>query len=154
MIPVLGIAYLNRSDLFAECILSIDFPVDELVIIDNSGDDTCPVVDGAHYIKMPRNMGVSWAWNTIIKAYPLAPWWLIANSDVKFGPGSLQKVFEAMKDSDLTLAPTMATFGLSHDCVETVGWFDEAAFIPAYCEDNDYLRRARRLGITPTWRIR
>jgi len=149
VIPVLGIPYMSRSDLFTEMIMSIDFPVQDIIIIDNSGGDTCPQIEGAHHVKMPHNMGVAWAWNTIIKSFPTAAWWTICNADIKFAPGDLEKLYRAMQDHSFTLLNSMAAFGVSRECIEKVGWFDEASFIPAYCEDNDFVYRARLVGVDP-----
>ena len=147
MIPVLGVPYITRSDLFIETIVSINHPVDKIVVVDNSADGTCPQVDEAQYIKAHRNMGVSWAWNTIIKQSYEAKWWAISNSDLKYGPNDLKNLDEAMNDGhDLVFVESMALFGISAKCVQTVGWFDEM-FVPAYCEDNDYRWRAHLLGI-------
>jgi len=147
MIPVLGVPYISRSDLFVAMITSINHPIKELVVIDNSNDGSCPQVDDARYIKMHRNMGVSWAWNTIIQSTPMADWWCIVNSDIKFGPTDLGRLEEAMGSGyELVLLSGMALFGISASCIEKVGWFD-TNFVPAYCEDMDYSWRGRLLGI-------
>jgi len=149
MIPVLGLPYISRSDLFVKTVTSINHPVDKMVVVDNSRDGSCPQVDGAEYIKMHRNMGVSWAWNTIIMQSREAPWWAISNSDLKYGKHDLSNLDTAMGEGrDLVFIESMALFGISAKCVQTVGWFDEM-FVPAYCEDNDYTYRARLLGIEP-----
>jgi len=147
VIPVLGIPYLTRSDLMLRAVTSINHPVDELVIVDNSVDDTCPIVDGARHIKTGSNMGVSWAWNTIIMATREAPYWVIANADIRFGPEDLVRMEERMQAGvDLLLNESMALFAISGNCIQTVGWFD-TMFVPAYCEDNDYIYRSRLMGI-------
>lgn len=149
MIPVLGVPYLSRSDLFVEMITSINHPIGDIIVVDNSTDGTIPQVDDALYITPHRNMGVSWSWNTIIMARPHAPWWAIANSDIKLGPYDLQNLCEAMDSGgELVLIESMALFGISASCIQKVGWFD-TNFIPAYCEDNDYIYRARLLGVEP-----
>lgn len=151
MIPVLGIPYISRSDLMLRTITSINHPVDELVILDNSRDGSCPQVDGARTIKMHRNMGVSWAWNTIIRNTHEADYWVILNADVQLGSDDLARLAERMQDgADLCLVESMALFGISGACIEKVGWFDES-FVPAYCEDNDYIYRCRLLGANVEW---
>lgn len=151
MIPVIGTAYITRSDLLVAFIKSINHPTQEIVIVDNSPDATCPQVDDARTIKMHRNGGVSWAWNTIIKAVPKAPWWLIANSDIAFGPKDLATLEAKMTEGHpLVMLESFAAFGISRECIKKVGWFDEN-FVPAYCEDNDYIYRARLKGIKPVF---
>jgi len=157
VIPVLGFLYISRSDLFVDAVTSINHPIDSMVVVDNSNDGTCPQVDGARYLKMHRNMGVAWGWNTIIKNTREAPYWIIANSDIKFGPDDLKRMEAKMQSGvELLLNDSMALFGISATCIQKVGWFDEN-FVPAYCEDNDYLRRAKLLGgvhiewITPSF---
>lgn len=153
MIPVLGVPYINRSDLFVRMITSISHPIETIVVIDNAADDTVPRVDGAIYIKPHRNMGVSWAWNTIIKATPHAPWWAISNADIKLGEHDLANLEAGMASGlDLCLVESMALFGISAECVQKVGWFDEN-YAPAYCEDNDYLYRAKLIGVRIDWLI-
>ena len=151
MIPVIGTAYIARSDLLVEMVTSIDHPVQDLVIIDNSSGDTCPRVDEALTIRMHRNAGVSGAWNLIIKTRPKAAWWCIVNSDITFGPHDLEQLEQQMEGGkELVLLESMAAFGISRACIKQVGWFDEM-FVPAYCEDNDYIYRTRLMGIEPVF---
>ena len=152
MIPVLGVPYIARSDLFTETILSIDEPVGDIIIIDNSANGTCPQIDGAHHVRMFRNIGVAAAWNLIIKSAPKAPWWAIINSDLRFQPGDLARLATAMQDHDFVLLNSMACFAVSQRAIQTIGWFDER-FCPAYCEDNDFVYRARLLGIEPHFEL-
>jgi glycosyltransferase involved in cell wall biosynthesis len=148
VIPVLGVPYLTRSDLMVRLITSINHPVGEIVVIDNSNDGSCPQVDGSKTARMWRNMGVAWAWNTIIKMTPKADWWAIVNSDIQLGPADLQNLEAAMVHHDLVLVHSMALFGISPRAIKVVGWFNEM-YCPAYCEDNEYVYRARLLGVEP-----
>jgi GT2 family glycosyltransferase len=151
MIPVIGIPYISRSDLFLSTVTSINRPVQDIVIVDNSKDGSVPVVDEAIYIRMGRNMGVSWAWNTIIKRTRNAPWWVIMNADLRLGPDDLENINKAMDEGlDLVMIGSMALFGVSAACIRRVGWFDEN-FVPAYCEDNDYIYRCKLLGAKTLW---
>lgn len=153
MIPVLGVPVLNRPDLLHRMLDSIDYPVADLLIIDNG--DVFPAwepvehVERTHVIKMPTNLGVAASWNLIVKALPFAPYWLIVNSDAWFPPGSLQRFHEAARSDVLLLsggAPPWCAFALGDDVVATVGLFDEALH-PAYCEDDDYTRRVMHAGM-------
>jgi len=137
VIPVLGVPTLIRYDLLQRMLETIDEPVGQIVLVDNGG--SCPEPVGTWVIHLPSNLGVAAAWNLVIKATPHAPWWLLVNDDVTFGPGDLASLAEAMTD----LAPQLVTlsgfaaFALNRGAVERVGFFDEN-FHPAYDEDCDY----------------
>ena len=52
---------------------------------------------------MPRNIGVSGAWNLIIKCYMNAPYWIIVNDDVSFGLGLLEEMYNHAQDDEIGL---------------------------------------------------
>jgi len=158
MIPVIGIPYLNRPDLLQRCLASIDHPVDTVILIDNSNGGWCD--DTEEWIRHEttgivrrvsisehENTGVAASWNEVIKLFP-APWWLLVNNDIEFAPGDLAKFEEAMETSKAGIVAdginNMACFGITANCVQKVGLFDEN-FYPAYGEDIDYMRRSRLL---------
>lgn len=100
-IPVLGIPHYNRSDLTVRCIESIDYPVDLLVVIDNSNGRLCgppgwqtptQFIARQENIYHP-NAGVAGSWNEVIKLFPAA-WWMLVNNDIQFTPGDLRKMAE------------------------------------------------------------
>lgn len=142
MIPVLGVPVLNRPDLLARMLASVDAPVGRLVVIDNGG--VVPEIPGAHVVRLPGNLGVAASWNLLLKATLDAPWWAIVNSDVAFGPGDLASLAAAMADPCPRIATLdgFAAFALNAAALDRIGFFDEA-FHPAYCEDADYEYRAR-----------
>jgi GT2 family glycosyltransferase len=131
MVPVVVIPVLNRYDLLERCLDSLDFPVDKIIIIDNGGkiEEDCLVMPrhsrhGKTYIlDMPSNLGVATSWNLGIKMTPFASGWIL-----------------------LTGSPEWACAWIGSSVVRDVGLFCEA-FHPAYFEDNDYERRAVRLGV-------
>jgi GT2 family glycosyltransferase len=203
-IPVLGIPHYNRPDLLARCIASIDFPVDQLVIVQN-GPAAEMVVFGDREIlcrekvapelretgRYPRlikqatlqqncvrevrilqhpNAGVAASWNEIIQLFP-ASWWMIANNDIQFAPGDLEKMARAVQTNleqtppqGLTIGeeaawrevnPIVAKWFGNHGAswfaitdygIERVGLFDEN-FYPAYLEDCDWHYRAKLAGV-------
>lgn len=164
MIPVIGIPYLNRPDLLERCLRSIDRKVDTVVIVNNSDSlitsdydlskricvDSMKCQSNSFYIaEMPLNAGVAASWNEVIKLFP-APWWLIVNSDIEFAPGDLAKFEQAIQTTEAGIVAdginNMACFGITANCVQRVGLFDEN-FFPAYGEDIDYMRRCRLLGV-------
>lgn len=149
MIPVLGVPFLNRPDLLSVMLRSVDAPVQRTIIVDNSvrgfglqGEPNRTVITPGH------NLGVAASWNLIIKASPDAGWWVIANSDIEFAPGSLDKATAAIGDEPGTfwMFAGMTAFAVSAEVLELVGWFDEN-FVPAYFEDNDYARRCLLAGV-------
>jgi GT2 family glycosyltransferase len=162
MIPVLGIPYLNRPDLLARCIKSIDYPVDQLVLIDNSNGtlERLGYSFGIHplhntqirtlHLVQHANAGVAASWNEIITLFP-TKWWLIVNNDIQFTPGDLRKMDTAMLNARLTVGMAYGNhraswFGITEFGVREVGLFD-ANFYPAYLEDCDWSYRADLLGV-------
>lgn len=152
MIPALIVPVLNRPELLRSMLDSIDYPVDRVIIVDN-GDVWSPVLDNPneHTIQPGHNLGVAASWNLGIKTTPHAPWWLISNFDIVFGPGDLESMADAM---NAATEPTMAqfhgiafsVFAINSALVEEVGLFDENLH-PAYFEDNDYARRCDIAGV-------
>ena len=156
MIPLLGVPVLNREDLAARMVASIDHDVDELLVVVNAAVKQ-PVVDaltsaveanervGRVSFSLPSfNLGCGGSWNHIIKHRPSGPWWLIVNADITFGSGDLARLDEAMGDESAALRTVFefGAFGLNTGCVDAVGWFDEN-FHPMYYEDRDYEYRMR-----------
>lgn len=148
VIPVLGVATLNRADLLARMIGSIDHTVGHLVVIDNGRQALGNISTPSHVANITvtttaGNLGVAGSWNLIIKTTPAAPWWLIVNDDAWFPTGSLQRIAEHASTEAVVLSqcsPPWACFTIGEDVVRQVGLFDER-FYPAYCEDNDYVNR-------------
>lgn len=171
-IPVLGIPYYNRADLLRRCIASIDYPVANLVVVDNSNGRPVPeqerhpqrpasdalevqiaysvpeCVANIEVIRHP-NAGVAGAWNEVIKFFP-APWWLISNNDIQFAPGDLEKMHLAVSREQMAGIVYgnhgASWFAITQHGVNTVGLFDENIY-PAYLEDCDWSYRADLLGV-------
>lgn len=157
MVPVIVIPVLNRYDLLERCIKSIDYPVENLIIIDNGGRiaKDCLVlprstkIQNRYIMDMPSNLGVATSWNLGIKMTPFATGWILLNSDAHFGHGHLEKFYKESDIDEIHLAgePGWCCAWIGSEVVKDVGLFCEA-FHPAYFEDNDYERRAVRLGKT------
>ena len=153
MIPVLIVPVLARPELLYRMIDSIDFAIEQLVIIDNgrvvdSQQAQTPYALTTHLLHMPANFGVAGSWNLGIKSTPFAPYWLIANFDLVWPAGSLERLAQASSSQALTLTacqPAWSAFTIGDRIVDSVGLFDEALH-PAYFEDNDYLRRCEKAG--------
>lgn len=156
MIPVLAIPVLNRPDLLAQSVATIDEPVGTLLIIDNStelgmgdiAEDALPsCVERLVVVEPATNLGVAASWNFAIRSYPEG-WWCIANGDIAFAPGDLASLASAVetRPDDISCLVEFAAFGLTPTVVDRLGWFDEN-FVPIYYEDTDYRYRAHLEGV-------
>jgi GT2 family glycosyltransferase len=147
MLPNLIVPVLNRYDLLDRMLASIDYPVYELLIVDNGGEldgirDNENLIN-VNILNMPSNLGVAASWNLGIKLLPHHDRWFFASNDMVYLPGALESLSEAGRD-EITLSdmfPFWHTFSVGEEVVRRVGLFDEALY-PAYFEDNDYQRRA------------
>lgn len=163
-IPVLGIPILNRGDLLLRLFNSLDYPIDQLVIVNNGEDSS--VQDAIDKISQqcselilhkPRNnLGVAGSWNWIIKQTS-AQWCLLVNSDMTFHPNTLQFLARTIWDNYLHSGLIHCTpveqpqngyslFSISQWLYDKVGSFDEN-FYPAYMEDCDYNYRCKLSGL-------
>lgn len=154
MIPVLGFATLTRFDMAQRLLDSIDYPVENLIIVDNSGKREFNPITNEHVknlwlIQVPHGLGANGAWNLIIKSTPHAPYWVIPNDDSWFAPGALEKIAnevdtEAFNFLDIT--PVWSCVVPGEGAVMKAGLWDEA-FHPIYFDDDDYEWRMRELGV-------
>jgi GT2 family glycosyltransferase len=154
VIPVLGFLTYSRFDLADRLLASIDYPVENLVIVDNSGKrEYLPVkpdlVKNLWFIQLPHGLGYGGGLNLIVKSTPFAPYWLLVNDDSVFAPGALEKIADQV-DTDainfLSIMPKWSAFVLGEGAVLKAGLFDER-FHPIYFEDNDYERRLENAGV-------
>jgi hypothetical protein len=159
-IPVIGTAIVNTTFWLSRLIESVDYPVDEFVIINNNGrGEITEQLDAISKIEhkfikkikvchLPHNIGCSGAWNLIIKSYMLAPYWVIVNHDVKFSPGILEEFQKNSSDKQYGTIHAgehkglgmFDMFLLKDWAVQKCGLFDENLY-PAYAEDMDYIMR-------------
>lgn len=154
MIPVLGFATISRFDLAERLLASIDYPVEHLVIIDNSGKKSWEpkkpeMVKNLWFIQVPFGLGLVGAWNLVIKSTPYAPYWLLVNDDAFFEPGSLEAIHNGVDTKALNfvrISPEWSCVAFGEGCIEQVGLYDER-FYPLYFDDNDFERRVRALGV-------
>jgi GT2 family glycosyltransferase len=154
MIENLIVPVLNRYDLLARMLASVDYKIKNLLVIDNGASimpEPLVIEPNTNFakithLKMPANLGVGGSWNLGIKSFPYAKRWFIASNDIVFEPGALEAMSWAKAD-EITLcgdAPHWQAFALGDQAVKKIGLFDECGFFPAYFEDNDYLRRAEK----------
>jgi GT2 family glycosyltransferase len=153
MIPLIGVPTLTRHDLCDRMLSSIDYPVQDLIVVDNKPDGWEPakpeLVERLHHIRLPQNLGVAGSWNLIVKCSPFAPAWVIVNDDIVFQPGALETMAKSLRSDALqffAVQPKWAAFAIGEDVVKKVGLFSEL-FHPAYFEDNDMERRVLAQGV-------
>jgi GT2 family glycosyltransferase len=161
-IPVIGTAVVNNPYWVTRLYMSIDYPVDNFVIINNNGrgeidEELDNLKKIAHkYVKnikichLPSNIGCGGAWNLIIKCYMNNPYWIIVNDDVCFDNGCLEEMYNIITgDPNIGVihgnkgdynVGSWDLFLISDHVVQQFGLFDENLY-PAYCEDADYLMR-------------
>lgn len=150
--PLIGVPCINRPDLLAGFLDSIDEPTWRVLVIDNSGGEEVAAVArraGAECIRMPTNLGVAASWNFIIRTAPAEPWWCIANADTVLGPGDLASLALEMQKPGpawVGMNGDWRVFAINRECVDVIGLFDEN-FHPCYDEDADYEYRCRLAGV-------
>jgi GT2 family glycosyltransferase len=139
-------------------IRSIDYPVEQLIIIDNGdGYDadmlawTAPWqhVQNWYLWRMPTNLGVAPSWNLGIKSTPHADGWILLNSDAYFEPGGLEAFYKDCEPETITVTGGSQPWScawVGARVVERVGLFSEC-YVPAYFEDNDYEDRSRASNV-------
>ena len=154
MIPVVGFATVSRFDLADRLLGSIDYPVEHLVIVDNSGKASWnPIkpdfVVNMWVIRVPYGLGLVGAWNLIVKSTPYAPYWVLINDDAWFHPGSLARI-EVEVDTEalnfLGITPEWSAPVFGEGMIRKVGLYDEK-FYPLYFDDNDLERRVVAAGV-------
>lgn len=166
-IPVIGTAVVTNPFWVSRLLFSVDYPVDNFVIFNNNGrGQITEELDALTKIKhkfvknivvchLPANMGVSTAWNMIIKCYMNSPYWIIVNDDVSFGLGFLEEMVSKAEDPEVGVVHGKSgdfevgswdLFLIKDWVIQQYGLFDENLY-PAYCEDADYLMRFRHRPI-------
>lgn len=149
MIPILAIPVLNRYDLLDDNLDSIDYPIKEILIINNGKDIYEPRRKdlNVRVLNLPSNLGMSGSWNLTIKLYPHENYWMFSSADTHWIPGSLEKLHNESGSSKLVLTTeAWSAFTLGEDMVREIGLFDEY-FYPIYFEDNDYYERVMRSSL-------
>ena len=149
MIPVMIIPILNRFDLLQETLNSIDFPIGEILVINNSGKPA-PVLAcdwPLRVLDLPSNLGVAGSWNLGIKLYPHADYWLFGSADTSFHAGTLESWFDKFDADHICHIYGYGVFALGSSIVDQVGLFDEC-YYPIYFEDWDYRDRIIAAGLS------
>lgn len=155
-IPVIGVPIVNGIHWLERLIESIDYPVDELFIVNNNGrgqlteqldnlaQKSYQYIQKIKVCHLPYNIGCSGAWNLIIKCYLTRPYWIITNNDVAFTPGFLKEMVLKSKNESAGVVKgnefQWDLFLIKDWVIQECGLFDEN-FYPAYMEDCDYYVR-------------
>jgi len=154
MIPVLAFPTFARHDLAQRMIDSIDYPVEHLVIVDNSGKKQFQPtlndnIKNFWLLQMPFGVGPATAMNLVIKATPHAKYWVMASEDTWCAPGALEIIDKEVDTEALNFvdsSPDWCFIALGEGVVLKAGLCSEL-FYPYYFEDNDYERRIDALEI-------
>jgi GT2 family glycosyltransferase len=154
MIPVLGFATYSQFDLANRLLASIDYPVENLVIVDNSGLKTWEPkqpeqVKNLWLIRVPFGLGLVGAWNLIIKSTPYAPYWVLVNDDAWFEAGALEIISKEVDPEALNfvdIIPSWSCVVFGQGAIAKAGLYDER-FYPLYFDDNDLQRRMENAGV-------
>jgi len=152
MIPMLVVPTLTRRDLLLRMLKSIDYPVQHLVVIDNSGKGGIDVEgpwERMTVLPMPTNLGVAASWNLAIRLGHKHPWVMICSDDMWWPEGAMQRLAEMASEDSVVVSSTWPhwmsfTFGMG--IVKRFGLFDEG-YYPAYFEDVEYERRMKNEGV-------
>lgn len=161
----IGIPTINRADLLQEALekMQHDFPNTAIYIFDNGNQDfdvsKFSENNNVFMIASETNLGVASSWNELLfRIYNGVPGFsepcshaMILNDDIYLGRTE-KEVEKFIVENPITLATTTGTwcaFILSKIVFLKVGHFD-AAFFPAYYEDNDYAYRLKLLGYDHT----
>jgi len=147
VIPVLAFPTYARHDLAQRMIDSIDYPVEHLVIVDNSGKQEFKpvkpdIVKNLWLIPVPFGVGPVAAMNFVTKATPHAKYWVFASEDTYCAAGSLEKIHNEVDTEALNFTgavPDWAFVAIGEGVVLKAGLASEL-FYPLYFDDNDYER--------------
>lgn len=161
-IPVIGVPIVNGIHWLKRLIDSIDYPVDDLFIVNNNGKGELteelnkmirlkhPYIKNIKVVHLPANIGCSGAWNLIIKCYVMSPYWVITNHDISFTSGLLQAMVKSSQKENIGIVKGKEfqwdLFLIKDSVIQECGLFDEN-FYPAYVEDCDYHIRLMKKNI-------
>lgn len=158
----IGIPVLTRGDLLENCVSSIDYPVERLLIIANRWEDEYeesvaialerieqrppPFVKSVEIERASGNLGVAGSFNLILTK--LGPC-IIASDDCVFMPGALDKCahfISAHPEYALHRLWAMVAFHFSQELLDRVGFFDENLW-PYGWDDIDLFYRLAKSGL-------
>jgi len=165
---------LVREDLLDLHLLSIDFPVEQVFVIQNGAkpdavdafqrvlnryqgcnggiqEESCvnPNIRYFNVLSSEDNIGYAGAFNTGIKLMleHNIPYATFSGDDTRFIPGRLEAAKHILENKNACMYhfEGYSSFAITLDAVKLIGPMDEN-FWPAYCEDCDYWYRAQLAG--------
>lgn len=150
-IPVLICPVRSRFDILERMLKSIDYPIEQIVIVDNSCTGYEVPVDiearmPIDYIRPLTGLGYGGGINAGIIQTPRAPYWMWTSNDVVFGPGDLENIAELAEEN--VSIPAFISYGfvyaaVTRPTIDKIGLVDDNNFISIYMDDIDYYRRLR-----------
>jgi GT2 family glycosyltransferase len=144
-VPVLIVPVLNRYDLLDNLLDSINYPIDNIFVVDNGGSYSTSRTN-VKVMNMPTNLGVAASWNLGIKCYPHLPYWTFMAIDAGLKEDTLQKTAEYSNENVMVISNYgFSYFSIGAEIIKYVGLFDEN-YVPAYYEDTDFEKRVRLMG--------
>jgi hypothetical protein len=149
-IKLLSVPVLNRYDLLENMIESIDYPIDEILIVNNGKTKYIPKNKNFNFtvLDLPSNLGCSGSWNLTIKLYPHLKYWCFASADILFMTGSLNNLKEKSGSNFLCLSNKFtSSFSIGENLIKKVGLFDEN-YYPIYNEYMDYVKRIEKNNLS------
>ena len=148
-LQILSIPVLNRYDLLERMISSIDYDIDEILIINNGKEKYVPKNKYFNFriLDLPSNIGCAASWNLTVKLYPHLSYWAFASADIIWKPGSIEKMVKKSNKELLCLSNQhTSAFSWGENLVRDVGLFDEN-YYPIYVEYKDYRQRMINYGL-------
>lgn len=139
-------------------ITSIDYPVENLIIIDN-GDNLrqlgeegprCdnPLVKNFRVVPILNNLGIAPSWNLGVKLVPFDQIFYFTSNDCVFAPRTLEKLATESARDKVTISelwPHWQLFSVGDKVFEECGLFDESIF-PMNFEDDEFEWRVGEMG--------
>jgi len=162
-IPIICVLTLLRHDLLKRLILSIDYYVDNCVVLFQGGHNNFDFdsvknnfIKKNTFLSVDFNVGCSRGWNYMIQNFP-SSYWLICGDDTYFEKGTLNIICDFMNNdnnkdvvwacfhekdvnNNVKITSNFSSFIFTNKIHNNVGLFDENIY-PAYYEDFDLWQR-------------
>jgi GT2 family glycosyltransferase len=152
MIPNIVVASFGNYANLQRLVSSIDYPVAQLLIVDNANlIDQLRVphcVEDMVVLTMPANLGLAGSWNLGVKSFPHDPWWMFLDENLELKPGQLERLANNSEAGKFVAAeefPNFHAFTIGEEIIMRVGLFDESLFDMELIGD-EYEWRAGREG--------
>ena len=174
IIKALFVFTMVREDLLELHLLSIDFPVEQVFVIQNGAksetfetfqtvlvkykgcvvgiqEKSCvnPNIRNFNVLSSEENLGYAGSFNVGIKMMleHIIPYAIFSGDDTRFVPGRLKDAKRILENENACMYhfEGYSSFGITLNSVNLVGPMDENVW-PAYCEDCDYWYRAQLAG--------